>query len=270
MNHATDAELVSIIIPVHNEARFLELVVRTVTASPINKEIVIVNDGSTDDSGAMLDRLQEELSLTVLTHPRCLGKGSAIRTGIAASHGSIILIQDADLEYDPEDYPTLLGPLLKGRASIVYGSRFLRAHRVSDVWYRAGNWIITMLVNLLFNASLTDVETGYKAFRRDVLNGLQLRAMGFEFEIELTCRLLRSGQSICEMPIAYDDRTHAEEKNITWIDGVYALWVILRCRLTPASMRAAAQAPLEPVEPAAQCVARQPLQDAVEELHSTY
>lgn len=257
-----DTELVSIVIPVHNEARFLDMVLRTVVASPINKEIIIVNDGSTDGSSEILERLQDEFSLTVLTHPRCLGKGRAVRTGIAACRGSIILIQDADLEYDPDDYPALLGPLFKRRAPIVYGSRFLGPHRASYFWHRVGNWVITMSANLCFNASLTDVETGYKAFRREVLNGLRLRAMGFEFEIELTCQLLRAGYVIFEVPIAYYGRSYEEGKKITWKDGMYALWIILCCRLSPTLARHARESPTEP----AAAPTQQPVAAAVEEL----
>ena len=226
------AELVSILIPVYNEERFLEAVLRKVCASPIEKEIVVVDDGSTDGTSALLRRLSGELPLRVITHPRNQGKGRAIRSAIAASHGEILLIQDSDLEYDPEDYPVLLKPLFMRRAEVVYGSRFLGAHRASYFWHRLGNWMITTMVNLLFNASLTDVETGYKAFRRSLVEQLTLRAMGFEFEVEVTCKILRRGHLIFEVPVTYYGRTYAEGKKITWKDGIHALWVILGCRVS--------------------------------------
>ena len=223
--------LVSILVPVYNEERFLEQVLRKVHAAPFNKEIVVVDDGSADGTKRILADLAPALSLRVLTHARNQGKGRAVRTAIEASRGTILLIQDADLEYDPGDYPALLKPLLEGRASVVYGSRFLGAHPASYLLHRVGNWTITMFVNLLFSASLTDVETGYKAFRRELVAALPLRAMSFEFEVEVTCKLLRLGPVIVEVPVSYYGRTYAEGKKITWKDGVYALWVILCCRL---------------------------------------
>ena len=226
-------ELVSILVPVYNEERFLEQVLRKVHAAPFDKELIVVDDGSRDGTKGILARLSRELPLTVLTHERNRGKGCAVRTAIKASRGSILLIQDADLEYDPEDYPALLKPIVEGRTKVVYGSRFLGAPRASYFWHRAGNWIITMMVDLLFNASLTDVETCYKAFRREAVASLPLRARSFELEVEVTCKLLRTGQMILEVPIAYYGRTYAEGKKITWKDGVYALWIILCCRLNP-------------------------------------
>ena len=227
------AELVSILIPVYNEVRCVEPVLRKVCASPIEKDVVVVDDGSTDGTAALLERLARELPLRIITQPRNRGKGQAIRSAIEHSRGDIVLIQDGDLEYDPEDYPALLKPLFTRRAEVVYGSRFLGAHRASYFWHRLGNWVITMLVNVLFNASLTDVETGYKAFRRSVVQDLPLRAMGFEFEVEFTCKVLSKHHMIFEVPIAYYGRTYADGKKITWKDGFYALWVILGCRLRP-------------------------------------
>jgi len=224
---------VSVIVPVYNEERFIESVLRRVTVSPFEKEVIVVNDGSTDSTGHILARLERELPIRTLTHPSNQGKGSAVRSGIAASRGNILLIQDADLEYDPEDYPALLKPLTERRTAIVYGSRFLGAHRASYFWHRVGNWAITNLVNVLFNASLTDIETGYKAFRRTVLEPLSLRARGFEFEAEFTCKVLRSGQMIFEVPVSYYGRSYAEGKKITWKDGLQAVWVIVCCRVNP-------------------------------------
>ena len=227
------APLVSILIPVYNEARYLEQVLRKVQAAPLDKEIVAVDDGSADGTKGILARLAGELPLRVLTHERNQGKGQAVRSAIAASRGTILLIQDADLEYDPADYPALLAPLLEGRAEIVYGSRFLGRRVASYRLHRLGNWLITAMVNVLFGTSLTDVETCYKAFRRETVAGLPLRARGFEFEVEVTCKLLRSGRRIAEIPVSYFGRTYAEGKKITWKDGVQALWVILCCRLNP-------------------------------------
>ncbi|MBI4342352.1 MAG: glycosyltransferase family 2 protein [Candidatus Omnitrophica bacterium] len=227
------ADLVSVLMPVYNEAPFIEPIVRKVCASPVEKELIVVDDGSTDGTGAKLERLARELPLRVITHARNQGKGRAIRSAIEHSRGDILLIQDGDLEYDPEDYPVLLKPLFDRRTEVVFGSRFLGAHRASYFWHRVGNWVLTTLVNLLFNASLTDVETGFKAFRREVLEGLSLRAIGFEFEVEFTCRILRRRHMIFEVPITYYGRSYAEGKKITWKDGVYALWVILGCRLRP-------------------------------------
>ena len=226
----SDVPRVSIVIPVYNEAAYLETVVRKVVATPVEKEVIVVDDGSTDETPAILARLKREAGLRVITQPRNVGKGRAVCEGVAASRGEFVLIQDADLEYDPEDYPALLKPLLAGRADIVYGSRFLGPHRATYFWHRLGNWVITTCVNLLFNASLTDVETGYKAFRRDLATRVALRARGFEFEVEFTCKLLRRGHAIFEVPISYYGRSYEEGKKITWRDGVYALWVIGCCR----------------------------------------
>lgn len=222
---------VSVVIPVFNEAPFIETIVRRVVASPIEKEIIVVDDGSTDETPAILSRLSRELGIRILTHATNGGKGLAVRTGLAQCQGDVVLIQDADLEYDPEDCPALLKPLLERRTDIVYGSRFLGPHRATFFWHRLGNWIVTTWVNVLFNASLMDVETGYKAFRRDILQGLGLRAKGFDFEVEVTCKVLRRGGTIFEVPISYYGRSYAEGKKITWRDGIQALWIILCCRI---------------------------------------
>lgn len=224
---------VSIVIPVYNEADSIEAVLRKVAATDLDKEILVVNDGSTDATAAILARLEDALPIRVIRHPRNLGKGRAIRSGLARSQGDIILIQDADFEYDPSDYPALLNPLLEEHAQVVYGSRFLGPQRVRLSWHRLGNWIVTAMVNALFHASLTDVGTGYKAFRRTVAERLSLRASGFEFEVEFTCKALRLGYPIVEVPISYRGRSYAEGKKMTWTDGLWAVWVILYCRLNP-------------------------------------
>ena len=221
---------VSIIVPVYNEAATIEPLLRRILEHSGQAEILVVDDGSSDGTGAVLDRWAAAGTIRLLRHAVNQGKGVALREGIAAAYGQILLIQDADLEYDPEDYPAMLKPLLTGRATIVYGSRFLGAHRASYVWHRLGNWLLTQCVNVLFNASLTDMETGYKAFHRRVLEGVRLRARRFEIEPELTCQLLKRHHQIFEVPIAYYGRTYAEGKKITWRDGVYAFWTILRVR----------------------------------------
>ena len=224
---------VSIIIPVYNEERSIEPVLRKVVSVAQGMEIVVVDDGSVDGTPGILQRLSRELPIRVVTHPHNRGKGAAIHTALSSVRGEIVLIQDADFEYDPEEYPILLKPLQQGRVAVVYGSRFLGSHQAIYFWHRLGNWVITNVVNLLFNASLTDVETGYKAFRRDVLDGVTLRARSFDFEVEFTCKLLRAGRAMFEVPISYYGRTYAEGKKITWRDGLTALATILRFRIDP-------------------------------------
>ena len=225
------SELISIVVPVYNEERFVEPLLRKVAQLAGEQEILVIDDGSTDQTPAILARLAQALPIRVMTHPANLGKGAAIRTGLKVARGTTIIIQDADLEYDPQDYPGLLRPVLQGRTSIVYGSRFLGPHRAIYFWHRLGNWVLANMVNLLFNASLSDVETGYKVFRRKVLDDISLRANGFDVEVEFTCKALKAGYMIVEVPIAYYGRTYAEGKKITWKDGVTALLTIIRCRL---------------------------------------
>ncbi len=229
----SDRPWLSILIPVYNEAATVDAVLRDVRRHAPDAELVVVDDGSNDGTQSLLARLASELGFQLVRHARNQGKGAAIRSALAAARGEVALIQDADLEYDPGDYAQLLAPLRKGRSQVVYGSRFLGPHRASYFWHRLGNWVITTLVNLLFNASLTDVETGFKAFRRELVQGIPLRARSFEFEVEVTCKLLRRGHAIFEVPISYYGRSYAEGKKITWRDGVTALWWILRCRLDP-------------------------------------
>lgn len=225
--------LISILVPVYNEERFIEPLLRKVVEAAEGSDIIVIDDGSRDQTPQILARLANELPIRVATHEHNGGKGAAIRTGLELAHGAIVVIQDADLEYDPEDYPALLKPLLQHRVSVVYGSRFLGPHHATYFWHRLGNGIITTLVNMLFNASLTDVETGYKAFRKEVLRAIVLRARSFELEVEFTCKVLRTGQTIFEVPIAYYGRTYAQGKKITWRDGLTAIFTILRCRVDP-------------------------------------
>ena len=224
------APAVSILIPAYNEAPTIDRLLEKVVAHRNGAEIIVADDASTDGTGAILDRWAAQGTIRLIRHAKNQGKGAAVRSALAQAQGEIILIQDADLEYDPEDYPVLLKPLLTRRAEVVFGSRFLGAHRASYVWHRLGNWLLTNCVNVLFNASLTDMETGYKAFHRTVLEGMTLQARGFEFEPEFTCRVLRRGHLIFEVPISYYGRTYAEGKKITWQDGFHALWTIVRLR----------------------------------------
>ncbi len=216
----------SIIIPAYNEAQTIATTIARVQRTPFEKDIIVVDDGSTDGTEAVLAPLD---GVTVIRHPVNRGKGAAIRSGIERASGDFVIIQDADLEYDTADYPLLLGPLSDGRADAVFGSRFLGGpHRVLFFWHRVGNFIVTLAANIVANVNLSDMETGYKAFRADVLKRLKLRADRFGFEPEVTVRLAQGQYRIYEVPISYSGRGYAEGKKITWKDGVAALWVLLR------------------------------------------
>jgi len=220
-------------MPVRNEARTLREIVRRVLQSPIDLkiELVCVNDGSTDGSGDLLTQLaSEHPSIRVIHHDSGQGKGAAIRTAIKEMTGDIALIQDADLEYDPEDYPKLLAPILSGEADAVFGSRFItgRRRQVHRFWHAQANRMLTLLCNMVSNLSLTDMETCYKAVRADVLKSLPLVSDRFEIEVELTMCLARRRLRIYEVPISYHGRTAAEGKKIGFIDGIQAVWAIVR------------------------------------------
>lgn len=221
------------VIPVFNEAPFLVETIARILASGVASEIVVVDDGSTDGTREILHGYERTPGLVIIHHDRNRGKGKALRTGFAASTGDVLIIQDADLEYDPHDYPKLLGPILDGNADVVYGSRMTGEgpHRIMFFWHMLGNKILTLLSNMLTNLNLTDMETGYKAFTRDILTQLVLVEDRFGFEPEFTAKVARIGARIYEVGISYTGRTYAEGKKITWRDGIKAIWCILRYNL---------------------------------------
>ena len=226
--------LVSLIVPVYNEERTIVELLRRAAAAPLRTEIVVVDDGSTDGTAAALARLNGEMpNLTVLREQRNRGKGAAVRRGIPLTTGDIVVIQDADLEYDPSDLPRLIEPLVQGVADVVYGTRLRggEPQRAHLFWHYAGNRLLSLLTGLFYNTTLSDMEVGYKAFRGDLLRSLHLVSDDFRFEPEVTAKVLRTpGVRVYEIPIAYYGRTFDEGKKITWRDGLRAVGALVRFR----------------------------------------
>jgi len=221
----------SVVMPVFNEATTVEEMIRTVLLQPVTQELIVVDDCSSDGTLAVLERMVSgEPRLKVLKHSVNQGKGAALRTGIREATADIVIIQDADREYDPAEYPVLLRPILSGRADVVFGSRFIgsQEHRVLYFWHSIGNRFLTLLSNMFTNLNLTDMETCYKAFRREVIQSITIEENRFGFEPEVTAKLARSGSRIYEVAISYHGRTYAEGKKINWKDGVRAIWCIVK------------------------------------------
>ena len=222
----------SVVIPVYNEVNNIAEILRRVQATNLPTEIIVVDDGSQDGTRAILQQLNGNGKVRVILHERNQGKGAAVVTGMQAAQGDILLIQDADLEYDPRDYPTLLQPIQEGVAEVVYGSRFLGApHRVAMFWHMVANKLLTLMTNMLYNTILTDMETGYKVFRREVIQGMKIRSKRFNFEPEFTAKVIKRKYRIFEVPISFNPRDYSQGKKIKLKDAFEAVWALLKYRL---------------------------------------
>jgi glycosyltransferase involved in cell wall biosynthesis len=219
----------SILIPIYNERATILEIIQRVQAVPFEKEIIAVDDGSTDGTRELLSQIERQ-GVTVLCHERNQGKGAAIQTALRRASGDIIVIQDADLEYDPRDYTQLVQPIIEGRAKVVYGSRFLGPRMAMFFWHMLANKALTLMTNILYDAILSDMETGYKAFRADVIKGMRLHSRRFDFEPEVTAKVLKRGIRIFEVPISYYGREYSEGKKIGTKDGFIAIWTLLKYR----------------------------------------
>jgi glycosyltransferase involved in cell wall biosynthesis len=222
--------LVSVVMPAYNEQDTIEEIIGRVLAVPVRIELIVVDDGSRDRTREILAGLQRRHGFTLILQERNQGKGAAIRRGFAEVSGDIVLIQDADLEYSPEEYPALIELICQGRADVVYGSRFLGRHRVFLFTHYVGNRLLTLLTNVLYNTMLSDMETCYKVMRTEVLRSMTLKSDSFAIEPELTAKIFKRGYRVYEVPITYDGRGYDEGKKITWRDGFTALWVLLKYR----------------------------------------
>lgn len=222
--------LLSVIIPVYNEKGTIRAIVDRVQAVPINKEIIIVDDGSKDGTREILQELAMQDNIRVFLHEKNKGKGAALSTGLKHVSGDYVVFQDADLEYHPEEYMRLLEPIIKGDADVVYGSRFKGSGRAFLFWHKMGNIFLNFVTNVLYNSTLTDMETCYKMFRRDVINGITIESNRFNVEPEVTAKILKQGYRVYEVPISYSGRDFSEGKKITWRDGFSALFTLVKYR----------------------------------------
>ncbi len=221
----------SVIIPVYNEVESIETILKRVQDTGRPHEIIVVDDGSKDGTRDLLKTLDGKKGLHVILHEKNQGKGAAVRTGMSAAKGDVLLIQDADLEYDPRDYPELLKPIEEGLADVVYGSRFLgRAHRVTMFWHMVANKSLTLMTNILYDTILTDMETGYKVFRKEVIEGMVIRANSFNFEPEFTAKILKRKYRIFEVPITFNPRDYTQGKKIKLHDAFEAVWALIKYR----------------------------------------
>jgi len=222
---------VSVIIPVYNEESTIEEILRRVKAQEIATEILVIDDGSVDGTRDILGAMNEEEQLRVILHDRNRGKGAAVRTGFQNAEGEVFLIQDADLEYDPRDYPALIQPLEEGIADVVYGSRFLGGPRRTVMfWHMVANKLLTFMTNLLYNTILSDMETGYKVFKREIVDGMVIHANSFDFEPEFTAKVLKKKARVYEVPISFNPRDYDEGKKIGMRDAFQAVWTLIKYR----------------------------------------
>jgi glycosyltransferase involved in cell wall biosynthesis len=221
---------VSVVIPAYDEARTIREIIERVNVVPVEKEIIVVDDHSTDGTWEELTKLADEGVIKLFRHPANKGKGAACRTGLAQVTGDVVIIQDADLEYDPADYPILLDPIIKGRSKVVYGSRFLGPHKAMYFWHSVGNKMLTLLTNVLFDTTLTDMETCYKVFTADIAHGLKLKSNRWGFDPEITAKILKAGNRIYEVPISYTGREFWEGKKISWKDALLVVRTLLKYR----------------------------------------
>ena len=224
--------LLTVVMPVYNEKATVEEIVDRVLAVPVRIELVAVDDASTDGSGEILERLSREKGFKVLTQEKNQGKGAAVRRGIEAATGDVIVVQDADLEYSPEEYPDLLDLIRKGKADAVFGSRFIGRHRCFLFTHYLANLFLNLVTNVLYNTTMTDMETCFKAIRADILKDMELKSNRFGIEPEITAKLFKRGARVYEVPITYEGRDYSEGKKITWKDGFPALWTLIKYRFT--------------------------------------